>query len=49
VADNGWQPEFEDPITLPGGGMIVPLKDAAHYIQKLPKKEQDLPHRQTAT
>lgn len=48
MSERGWQREFEDPITLPGGGMIVTLEDAARYIQKLPKKEQALPHWQTA-
>ena len=35
-------------IALPNGRRLVTLEDAALYIQKLPKKEQDLPHWQTA-
>jgi hypothetical protein len=49
MAGKGWQREFEDPIPLPGGRMIVTLEDAARYIQKLPRADQDLPHWQTAT
>jgi hypothetical protein len=44
-----WSREFEDPITLLDGRKLVTLEDAARYIQKLPKKEQDQPHWQTAT
>jgi hypothetical protein len=32
---------FEDPIPLPGGRQLVTLKDAADYIMKLPKAEQN--------
>jgi hypothetical protein len=39
---------FEDPIPLPDGGQLVTLKDAADYIMKLPKAEQDLVEWQTA-
>jgi len=48
MADNGWQREFEDPISLPGGKKLVTLRDAADYITSLPKKESDLPEWQTA-
>jgi hypothetical protein len=44
----GWSREFEDPISLPGGRKLVTLRDAAHYITSLPKKESDLPEWQTA-
>jgi hypothetical protein len=44
VSERGWQREFDDPIALPNGGSLVTLEGAARYIQKLPKKEQDLPH-----
>jgi hypothetical protein len=44
----GWSREFEDPISLPGGRKLVTLRDAAHYITSLPKKEADLPEWQTA-
>lgn len=44
----GWQRRFDDPIALPNGRRLVTLEDAALYIQMLPKKEQDLPHWQTA-
>jgi hypothetical protein len=38
----GWKRPFDDPIPLPRGRALVTLKDAAEYIQKLPKAEQDL-------
>lgn len=43
-----WYRRFETPIKLPDGRRLVTLDDAAAYIQLLPKKEQDLPHWQTA-
>jgi hypothetical protein len=43
-----WSRAFEDPIPLPRGRELVTLKDAAAYIIKLPKAEQDLPEWQTA-
>jgi hypothetical protein len=36
------------PFPLPRGRQIVTLKDAANYIQKLPKAEQDLEEWQAA-
>jgi hypothetical protein len=48
VADPGWQRPFDDPIPLPRGRQLVTLEDAAAYIMKLPKAEQDLEERQTA-
>jgi hypothetical protein len=44
-----WSRPFEDPIPLPGGRQLVTLEDAAAYIMKLPKAEQDLEEWQTAT
>jgi len=38
-----WEDEFEDPA--PG---LRTLRDAANYIQKLPKAKQQLPHWQAA-
>jgi hypothetical protein len=38
----GWQRRFEDPISLPRGRQLVTLEDAATYVQKLPKVEQQL-------
>jgi hypothetical protein len=38
-----WSDEFADPV--PG---CRTLRDAANYIQKLPKAQQQLPHWQTA-
>jgi hypothetical protein len=35
-----WSRAFEDPIPLPRGRQLVTLKDAAAYILKLPKTEQ---------
>jgi hypothetical protein len=43
-----WSTPFEDPIPLPGGRKLVTLKDAADYITKLPKAEQNKPEWQTA-
>jgi hypothetical protein len=35
---------FDDPIPLPRGRQFVTLKDAADYIMKLPKAEQNHEH-----
>ena len=43
-----WSRPFDEPIPLPRGRQIVTLKDAATYIQQLPKAEQDLEEWQTA-
>ena len=43
-----WSRPFDDPIPLPRGRHLVTLKDAANYIQKLPKAEQDLEEWQAA-
>jgi hypothetical protein len=45
----GWKGPFEDPIPLPRGRQLVTLKDAADYIMKLPKVEQNLAEWQAAT
>jgi hypothetical protein len=37
-----WSREFEDPIALVDGRKLTTLRDAAPYITKLPKVEQDL-------
>ena len=44
-----WSRAFEDPIELPDGRKMLTPKDAAGYIMKLPKAEQDLPEWQAAT
>jgi hypothetical protein len=44
-----WSTPFEDPIDLPKGRQLVTLQDAAAYIMKLPKIEQNLPEWQAAT
>jgi hypothetical protein len=44
-----WSRAFEDPIPLPRGRQLVTLEDAAAYIMKLPKADQDLPEWQAAT
>jgi len=49
VADRGWKRPFDDPIPLPRGRQIVTLEDAATFIMKLPKAEQDLAEWQAAT
>src|SRR5260370_28165422 len=43
-----WRRRFDDPIPLPKGRQFVTLKDAARYIQKLPKAEQQVEEWQTA-
>ena len=43
-----WSRRFDDPIPLPRGRQLVTLKDAANYIQKLPKAEQHLEEWQAA-
>ena len=43
-----WSRAFDDPIPLPRGRQLVTLKDAANYIQKLSKAEQDLEEWQAA-
>jgi hypothetical protein len=40
--------QFDDPIELPKGRKLVTLRDAARYIMKLPKAEQNLEESQTA-
>jgi hypothetical protein len=44
----GWKRPFDDPIPLPRGRQLVTPKDAANYIQKLPKAELDLDKWQAA-
>jgi hypothetical protein len=36
-----WSAEFSEPIELPDGLMFCTLRDAATYILKLPKADQD--------
>jgi hypothetical protein len=43
-----WSRAFDEPIPLPRGRQLVTLKDAANYIQKLPKAEQHLDEWQAA-
>jgi hypothetical protein len=43
-----WTREFDEPIPLPRGRQIVTLRDAAEYIQHLPKIEQLLDEWQAA-
>jgi hypothetical protein len=43
-----WSAPFDDPIPLPNGRHLLTLKDAADYVTKLPKAEQDLAHWQIA-
>jgi hypothetical protein len=43
-----WSRAFDDPVPLPRGRQLVTLKDAANYIQKLPKAERDLEEWQAA-
>jgi hypothetical protein len=41
-SQDSWDRKFNEPITLPAGRRLVILRDAAQYIQKLPKKEEPL-------
>ena len=43
-----WHQQFFDPIILPSRKPLVTLRDAAKYIVKLPKVEQQAPQWQTA-
>ncbi len=42
-----WSTAFDDPIPLPRGELVT-LEDAARYIQKLPKADQELEEWRTA-
>jgi hypothetical protein len=43
-----WDQTFFDPIELPNGRKAITLRDAALYITRLPKDEQDAAEWQTA-
>jgi hypothetical protein len=43
-----WSRAFDDPIPLPSGKAITTLREAAAYIQRLPKPEQRKPCWQAA-
>ena len=43
-----WSRAFDDRIPLPRSRQLVTLKDAANYIQRLPKAEQDFEEWQAA-
>jgi hypothetical protein len=43
-----WSDEFDEPIALPKGKKLITLRDAALYITKLPKAEQDAKEWQAA-
>jgi hypothetical protein len=44
----GWKRPFDDPIVLPDGRQLTTLEDAAMYVQKLPRAEQQLHEWQAA-
>jgi hypothetical protein len=48
INGSGWKRPFDDPIPLPRGRQLVTLEDAARYVQKLPKGEQQLAEWQAA-
>jgi hypothetical protein len=48
ISGRGWKRPFDDPIPLPRGRQLLRLEDAAKYIQKLPKTEQQLGEWQAA-
>jgi hypothetical protein len=43
-----WDQQFFDPVILPNGRTLIKLRDAANYIVKLPKAEQQASQWQTA-
>jgi hypothetical protein len=43
-----WDQRFFEPINLPGSKPLATLRDAANYIVKLPKAEQQVEEWQTA-
>jgi hypothetical protein len=43
MPDKGWHRAFDDPIPLPGGGVLRTLRDAGNFIAKLSKREHDAP------
>jgi hypothetical protein len=49
MAERGWRRPIEDPVPLPRGRQLVTLKDAANYIMKLPRAEQNAGEWQAAT
>jgi hypothetical protein len=48
TADRGWKRRFDDPIPLPGGRQLFTLRDAGHYITKLPKADHEAAEWQAA-
>jgi hypothetical protein len=44
----GWSREFDDPIELPNGRKAATLRDAALYVTKLSKAEQQASQWQAA-
>jgi hypothetical protein len=48
ISDRGWLRDFEDPILLPDGRVVVTLMDAANCITKLPEAEHSAPEWQAA-
>jgi hypothetical protein len=45
---SGWSRRFDELILLPKGKPLATLRDAAHYITKLPKAEHEAPEWQAA-
>ena len=43
-----WNRGFDDPVPLRTGKQLATHEEAARYIQRLPKAEQQLPHWQLA-
>jgi hypothetical protein len=44
----GWSAKFTESIAMPKGKPLVTLRDAAHYITKLPKAEHNTAEWQAA-
>lgn len=43
-----WEKQFRDPIEVPGGEVLVSLRDAGAYISALPRDEHEAREWQTA-
>jgi hypothetical protein len=47
MTDRCWGRPFDDPIKVPGSKLVT-LRDAGHYIAKLPEAEHEAPEWQAA-
>jgi hypothetical protein len=49
MPEKGWSRKFDDPIPMTKGKELVTLRDAALYVTKLPKAEQQIEEWQTGS